>query len=108
MYYAAPVNVGGRLTLIVGWDTTVYKFSDKLLTFDDSTQSWIRWFPDLLTARSQPGVVVVYSHYLIVASGKLKSKGQFSNEIDLEESPYRWKKSCKVANTHVGCDSVLF
>ena len=106
VYYAVPVNIGGKLTLIGGRDTTVYKFSAKLLTFDDSTQSWIRQFPDLLTARSRPGVVVVYSRYLIVAGGnsKLKSKGQFSNEIeflDLEESPHRWKKSPVKLPTHM-------
>ena len=95
VYYAVPVNTGGKLTLIGGRDTTGYKFSAKLLTFDDSTQSWIRQFPDLLTARSRPGVAVC-SSYLIVAGGKLKSKGQLSNEIeflDLKESPLRWKKS---------------
>ena len=76
--------IGGKLTLIGGRDTIAYKFSAKLLTFDDSTQSWIRQFHDLLTARSRPRVVVVYSRYLIVVSGKLKTKGQFSNEIELD------------------------
>ena len=103
VYYAVPVNVGGKLTLIGGRDTAVYKFSAKLLTFDDSTHSWIKQFPDLLTARSRPGVVVC-SHYLIVAGGKLKSKGQFSNVIeflDLEESPLRWKKSVVKLRTYM-------
>ena len=103
VYYAVPVNIGGKLTLIGGRDTTVYKFSAKLFTFDDSSQSWIKEFPDLLTARSRPGVVVS-SHYLIVAGGKLKSKGQLSNEIeflDLEESPLRWKKSAVKLPTHM-------
>ena len=103
VYYAVPVNIGGKLTLIGGRDTTMYKFSAKLLTFDDSTRSWIRQFPDLLTARSRPGVVV-YSRYLIVAGGKLKSKGPLSNEIeflDLEKSPLHWKKSAVKLPTHM-------
>ena len=103
VYYAVPVNVGGKLTLIGGRDTAVYKFSAKLKTFDDSTQSWIKQFPDLLTARSRPGAVVC-SHYLIVAGGKLKSRGQLSNEIeflDLEESPLHWKKSAVKLPTYM-------
>ena len=93
VYYAVPVSTGGELTLIGGRDTIGYKFSAKLPTFDDSTQSWIKQFPDLLIARSRPGVAVC-SSYLIVAGGKLKSKGQLSNKVeflDLKESPLRWK-----------------
>ena len=103
VYYAVPINVGGKLTLIGGRDTTVYKFSAKILKFDAPTQSWIRQFPNLLTAKSQPGVVV-YSHYLIVAGGKLKFKGQLSDEIeflDMEEFPLCWKKSAVKLPTYM-------
>ena len=95
VYYASPVNIGNKLTLIGGRDTTVYKFSAKVLTFDVSRESWIKQFPDLLTARSRPGVVVC-SHYLVVAGGKLADRPRFSNDIeflDLEEFPLCWKKS---------------
>ena len=95
VYYAVPVSIKDKLTLVGGRDSTVFKFSAKLLTFDDSTQRWVKQFPDLLTARSRPGVIVC-SHYLIVAGGKLKSKGLCSNDIEflnLEEFPLRWKKS---------------
>ena len=95
VYYAVPVSIKDKLTLVGGRDSTVFKFSAKLLTFDDSTQRWVKQFPDLLTARSRPGVIVC-SHYLIVAGGKLRSKGLCSNDIEflnLEEFPLRWKKS---------------
>ena len=95
VYYAVPINIGNKLTLIGGRDTTVFKFSAKVLTFDVSKESWIKQFPDLLTARSRAGVVVC-SHYLVVAGGKLADRPRFSNDIeflDLEESPLRWKKS---------------
>jgi len=95
LYYSVAVSIGNKFTLIGGHDTIKYKHSAKVLTFDTPTQSWINHFPDLLTPRCQPGVVVC-SHYLIVAGGELNDKKQFSNEIEflnLEDSRFHWKKS---------------
>ena len=95
VFYAVPVNIGNKLTLVGGRDTTVYKFSAKVLTFNVSKGSWTKQFPDMLMGRSRPGVVVC-SHYLIVAGGKVTAKPKFSNDIeflDLEQFPFHWKKS---------------
>lgn len=105
VYYAVPVSIKDRLILIGGrsrgrfW----YKFSAKVLTFDVSSQSWIKEFPDLLTGRSRPGVVAA-SHFLIVAGGKVTDRPQFSNDIeflDTENSPLRWKRSVIKLPTHM-------
>jgi len=95
LYYSVAVSVENKLILIGGHDTTKYKQTAKVLTFDTPTQSWINQLPDLLTIKSWPGVVVC-SHYLIVAGGELNAKNKFSNEIeflDLWETPLHWKKS---------------
>jgi len=95
LYYSVAVSVGNKLTLIGGHDAIKYKQTAKVLTFDTPTQSWINQFPNMLTIRSRPGVVVC-SHYLIVAGGELNAKNKFSNEIEflnLEETPLCWKKS---------------
>lgn len=110
LYYTVPVSIGNKLTIVGGQDTTnKYKHSAKVLTFDTQTQSWINQFPNLLTARRHPGVVVC-SHYLIVAGGELNFKKQFSNDIEflnLEESPLRWKKSVVKLPTNMW-DLVVF
>ncbi|XP_065910032.1 uncharacterized protein [Dysidea avara] len=95
VYYSVPVITGNKLTIVGGKDRETFKFTSKVLTFDVQTQAWINQFPDLLTAKSRPGVVV-YSHYLIVAGGKISDEPQFSNEIeilDIDNPSLGWKKS---------------
>ena len=43
--------------------------TNKVSTFDDGSQTWTSYYPDLLSVRSMPGVVS-YQEYVIVAGGK--------------------------------------
>ena len=95
IYYSVPIVTQNKLTIVGGRDRKTYEFTSKVLTFDVQTQTWINQFPDLLTAKSRPGVVT-YSHYLIVAGGKISDEPQFSNEIEIlnmENPSLGWKKS---------------
>ena len=68
-YYGVPHIIGDKLTIIGGCNSATMKRTNKVSTFDESSQTWTSYYPDLLSARSKPGVV---SHlkYVIVAGGK--------------------------------------
>ena len=67
-FYAIPHIIGGKLTLIGGRLVDSRKFTNKVSTFDHIKQSWVSYYPDLLSARSLPGVVT-HMEYVIVAGG---------------------------------------
>jgi len=67
-YYAVPHIIGGKLTVIGGRLITTNKRTNKVSTFDQTNQTWMSYYPDLLSVRSRPGVVTHMEH-VIVAGG---------------------------------------
>ena len=56
-YYGVPCIIGGKLTVIGGRLSSTDKRTNKVSTFDDDSQSWKSYYPDLLKVRSGPEVV---------------------------------------------------
>ena len=48
--------------------SATYKRTNKVSTFDEESQTWISYYPDLLSVRSKPGVVSHLEH-VVVAGG---------------------------------------
>ena len=67
-YYGIPHIIGGRLAIIGGRLSATKKRTNKISTFDEGSQTWTSYFPDLLSVRSRPGVVSHLEH-VIVAGG---------------------------------------
>ena len=67
-YYAIPHIIGGKLTLIGGSLIATDKITNKVSTFDQAKQSWVSYYPNLLSVRVKPGVVT-HMKYVIVAGG---------------------------------------
>ena len=67
-YYGIPHVIGGKLVVIGGRVSSNKEKTNKVSTFDTITQSWIRYYPDMLSVRSRPGVVS-HLEYVIVAGG---------------------------------------
>ena len=67
-FFAIPQIIGGKLTLIGGVLIATNKVTNKVSTFDHTKQSWVSYYPDLLSVRSLPGVVT-HMEYVIVAGG---------------------------------------
>ena len=65
-YGGIPHIIGDKLAIIGGRLSSNGKRTNKVSTFDDGTQTWISYYPDLLSVRSRPGVVS-YEKYVIVA-----------------------------------------
>ena len=67
-YLGIPHIIGGRLAIIGGRLSATKKRTNKVSTFDEDSQTWISYYPDLLSVRSKPGVVSHLEH-VIVAGG---------------------------------------
>ena len=67
-YYGIPHIIGGRLAIIGGYLSATKKRTNKVSTFDEDSQTWTSYYPDLLSVRSRPGVVSHLEH-VIVAGG---------------------------------------
>ena len=67
-YYGVPHIIGGKLAIIGGRLSATKKRSNKVSTFDKTSQTWTSYYPDLLSVRSKPGVVTHLEH-VIVAGG---------------------------------------
>ena len=63
-----PQIIGGKLAVIGGHLTESRLDTNKVSTFDEASEAWISYYPDLLSARSRPGVVT-HLEYVIVAGG---------------------------------------
>ena len=69
-YSCVPHIIGDRLVIIGGRLSTTEERTNKVSTFDEDSQTWTSYFPDLLSVRTKPGVVNHLEH-VIVAGGKL-------------------------------------
>ena len=67
-YLAIPQIIGGKLTLIGGRLIATKERTNKVSTFDHTKQSWVSYYPDLLSVRSLPDAVT-HMEYAIVAGG---------------------------------------
>ena len=67
-YYGIPHIIDGKLAIIGGRLSATKKRTNKVSTFDEDSQTWTSYYPDLLSVRSRPGVVSHLEH-VIVAGG---------------------------------------
>ena len=87
-YYGVLHTIDDKLTIIGGRDIITRKITNKLSSY--TNKSWTSHYPNLLKARSKPGVVS-YSHYIIVAGGG-KDEVADHNDIELLDltQPSHW------------------
>ena len=50
-YYGIPHIIGGRLAIIGGCLSATRKRTNKVSTFDEDSQTWSSYYPDLLSVR---------------------------------------------------------
>ena len=68
-YYGIPHIIGGRLAIIGGRLSATKKMTNKVSTFDEDSQTWTSYYPDLLSVRSRPGVVSYLEHVIVAGGG---------------------------------------
>ena len=87
-----PHIIGDKLAIIGGYNSATNKRTNKVSTFDEGSQTWTSYYPDLLSVRSKHGVV---SHlkYVIVAGGKSVDGNTIQDDMEvlnwLENSHWR-------------------
>ena len=73
-YYGVPHIIGGRLAIIGGCLSATKKMTNKVSTFDEDSQTWKSYYPDLLSVRSKPGVVSHLEHVIVAGGGRHTAK----------------------------------
>ena len=68
--YGIPHIIGGRLAIISGRLSATKKRTNKVSTFDEDSQTWTSYYPDLLSVRSKPGVVSHLEHVIVAGGGR--------------------------------------
>ena len=69
-YYRIPHIIGGKLVIIGGRLSATKKRTNKVSTFDEDSQTWTSYYPDLLSVRSKPGVVSHLEHVIVAGGSK--------------------------------------
>ena len=73
-YYGIPHIIGGKLVIIGGRLSATKKRTNKVSTFDEDSQTWTSYYPDLLSVRSRPGVVSHLEHVIVAGGGRPTSE----------------------------------
>ena len=68
-YLGIPYIIGGRLAIIGGRLSATKKITNKVSTFDEDSQTWTSYYPDLFSVRSRPGVVSHLEHVIVAGGG---------------------------------------
>ena len=50
-YYGIPHVIGNKLAIIGGYWSSTMKMTNKISTFDEDSQTWTSYYPDLLSIR---------------------------------------------------------
>ena len=90
-YYGIPHIIGGKLVIIGGRLSATKKRTNKVSTFDEDSQTWTSYYPDLLSVRNRPGVVSHLEH-VIVAGGRSDSITHHNIEVLNWTENSHWRK----------------
>jgi len=92
-YYFVLLIINGQLNAIGGEDSATYSLSNKVSTLSEAENSWVTYYPNLLSARFKPGAVV-HSDHVIVAGGQTSNGIVDDIEIlNWRQIPLEWKKT---------------
>ena len=97
-YLGVPQIIGEKLAIIGGRLSATNKMTNKVSTFDEDSQTWMSYYPDLLSVRSKPGVVSHLEH--VIVAGGVRSTSTDGNtplvQDDIEVLNWiensRWRK----------------
>ena len=79
-----------KLTVIGGWDRATKQATNKVSTFNNNINNWVKYFPDLLEPRCKPGVLTHEDHVIVLGGGL---GGSDDIEVLNLTQPFQWMKS---------------
>ena len=85
--------IDDKLTVIGGRDNATNKRTNKVSTFNNNSNIWTQYFPNMITARCKPGVATYESHVIVV--GGSIDDGVCSDDIEVLDwtQATQWMKS---------------
>ena len=91
-WYFVLLMIDGQLNAIGGEDSVTCNLSRKVSTFCQTENTWVSYYPNLLTAKFKPGAVVHKDH-VIVAGGQ--TNDDISDDIEVlnwTQIPLKWQR----------------
>jgi len=83
--------ISDQLTVIGGCDNATDEVTNKVSTFNNNSNNWTNYYPNMIKARSMPGVTTHEDH-VIVLGGKTKNNGSDDIEVLKLSQPFHWIK----------------
>ena len=85
--------IDDRLTVIGGRDNATNEVTNRVSTFNNNSNNWTQYFPDMITARSKPGVVTHEDHVIVL--GGAIDDDVYSDDIEVLDwtKAIQWMKS---------------
>ena len=84
--------VDDKLTIFGGRDSTTDKRCSKVTTYNNKTNSWYRYFPNMLHNRSKPGVITSHDHVIIMGGRSGPDTYLDSIEIMNYHNDMQWRE----------------
>ena len=94
-YYGIPHIIGGRLAIIGGRLSATKKRTNKVSTFDEDSQTWISYYPDLLLVRNRLGVVSHLEHVIVAGGGRPRAEDDNTPVVQDDIEVLNW-----IENSH--------
>ncbi|XP_065886360.1 uncharacterized protein [Dysidea avara] len=114
-YFGIPQIIGGRLAIIGGRLSATKERTNKVLTYDVASQTWISYYPDMLSVRSKPGVVTHGEHVIVAGGTRGDDIALVQDDIEILNWPENtgWRRvsttlpvpmydiSCTISDSHL-------
>ena len=92
-YSGIPHIIGGKLVIIGGILSANDEETNKVSTFDEDSQTWTSYYPDLLSVRNKPGVVSHLEHVIVAGGTRPSSEDDDTPVIQDDIEVLNWIKS---------------
>jgi len=79
--------ISDKLTVIGGCDNATKKVTNKVSTFNNNSKNWTNYYPNMIKARSNPGVTTHEDHVIVLGGGL---GGSDDIEILKLSQPFQW------------------
>ena len=94
-YNGVPHIIGGKLVIIGGYLYATTKRTNKVSTYDEKSQQWTSYYPDLLSVRRRPGVVSHLEHVIVAGGTRPSSEDDNTSVVQDDIEVLNW-----IENSH--------
>jgi len=83
--------INDQLTVIGGWDNATNDATNNVSTFNNNSNNWINYYPNMIKARCKPGVTTHEDHVIVLGGG---TKNTIYDDIEVLKlsQPFHWIK----------------